>query len=367
MMGSLGLNISSLLANFTRRERRGAQVVSSPFHRQDVVGDDEEGGTGLLFRGEHQIIEVGHPDRVQTGVRFVEEHDLGIRHHGAGQAGPLLHPAGHLTGELLQVVQEADQLGIRSTTSRSPARSYGCAREAGRRCCRRGSSIRTVLHPERARRTSAGSRRASSPAVRPSGYRPPRSRPLPVATGPKMFLSRTDLPVPDGPRMAVIFPLGTSKVMSSSTVLVPNRLVTPRTEMMGSPGAIHGRAPSWAVPASCALVSLASACVIVSPRCRENVGSAVVLCRNGHFPPSAPKTGAVNEGTVAATLGSWLTIGRGGSNDGREQGAPGERPKPPSPGPPCWLRSGSGRAGSGTGPGGRGCACPTGPSRPRCG
>ena len=42
-----------------------------------------------------------------------------------------------------------------------------------------------------------------------------------------MFLSRTDLPVPDGPRMAVIRPLGTSKVMSSSTVCDPNDLVTP--------------------------------------------------------------------------------------------------------------------------------------------
>ena len=55
-----------------------------------------------------------------------------------------------------------------------------------------------------------------------------------------MFLSSTDFPVPDGPRMAVIRPLGTSKVMSSSTVCEPKDLVTPRSEMIGSPGAIQG-------------------------------------------------------------------------------------------------------------------------------
>ena len=59
-----------------------------------------------------------------------------------------------------------------------------------------------------------------------------------------MFFSRTDLPVPEGPRMAVIRPLGTSKVMSSSTVWEPKDLVTPRSEMIGSPGAIHSRGRS---------------------------------------------------------------------------------------------------------------------------
>src|SRR5579884_1982284 len=51
---------------------------------------------------------------------------------------------------------------------------------------------------------------------------------------PMMFLSRTDFPVPDGPRMAVVLPRGTSKVMSERTVWDPNRLVTPRSEITGS-------------------------------------------------------------------------------------------------------------------------------------
>src|ERR1700722_4045175 len=65
-----------------------------------------------------------------------------------------------------------------------------------------------------------------------------------------MFLSNTDFPVPEGPRMAVIRPLGTSKVMSSNTVCEPKDLVTPRREMMGSPGAIHGWAPEAGVSVS---------------------------------------------------------------------------------------------------------------------
>ena len=56
---------------------------------------------------------------------------------------------------------------------------------------------------------------------------------------PEMFLSNTDFPVPGGPRIAVILPFGTSKVMSSSTVWEPNDFVTPRREMIGSPGAIQ--------------------------------------------------------------------------------------------------------------------------------
>ena len=59
-----------------------------------------------------------------------------------------------------------------------------------------------------------------------------------------MFLRSTDFPVPDGPRIEVIRPLGTSKVMSSSTVCEPNDFVTPRREMIGSPGAIQGATAS---------------------------------------------------------------------------------------------------------------------------
>ena len=60
------------------------------------------------------------------------------------------------------------------------------------------------------------------------------------------FFSRTDFPVPEGPRIAVMRPLGTSKVMSFSTVWEPKDFVTPRSEMMasgslsGSPSSVPG-------------------------------------------------------------------------------------------------------------------------------
>src|SRR3954447_12230294 len=53
-------------------------------------------------------------------------------------------------------------------------------------------------------------------------------------SSPMMFLSSTDLPVPDGPMMALILPFGRSNVMPSSTVCDPKRFVTPRNEMIAS-------------------------------------------------------------------------------------------------------------------------------------
>src|SRR5579872_912786 len=49
-----------------------------------------------------------------------------------------------------------------------------------------------------------------------------------------MTLSMTDLPVPEGPMMAVVFRRGTSKVTSRRTVWLPKDLVTPRMAMTAS-------------------------------------------------------------------------------------------------------------------------------------
>jgi hypothetical protein len=48
-----------------------------------------------------------------------------------------------------------------------------------------------------------------------------------------MSFRRTDFPAPEGPRMAVVFARGTSKVMSRSTVVDPKDLVTCRSEIIG--------------------------------------------------------------------------------------------------------------------------------------
>jgi hypothetical protein len=76
------------------------------------VGDDEEGPARFLLGGDEKLVEVGDADRVQTRVRLVEEHDLGFGHHRPGQPSPLLHAARHLTGELLEVVHQADQFRV---------------------------------------------------------------------------------------------------------------------------------------------------------------------------------------------------------------------------------------------------------------
>ena len=66
-----------------------------------------------------------------------------------------------------------------------------------------------------------------------------------------MTFSRTDFPVPEGPRMAEVSPRGTSKVMSSRTVWLPNCLETPldRDDGVGrrAPAALSG---PWHVPVS---------------------------------------------------------------------------------------------------------------------
>ncbi len=66
----------------------------------------------------------------------------------------------------------------------------------------------------------------SSPSIQTS----PRSG----FSSPMMCLSSTDLPVPDGPMMALISPRGMSKDMSSSTVWDPKDFVSPLIEMMAS-------------------------------------------------------------------------------------------------------------------------------------
>jgi hypothetical protein len=76
------------------------------------VGDDEEGGARLLLGCHDKLVEIGDSDRIEAGVGLVEEHDLGLGHHGPGEAGALLHATGHLTRQLPQVVHEPDQLGI---------------------------------------------------------------------------------------------------------------------------------------------------------------------------------------------------------------------------------------------------------------
>src|SRR4051812_20530270 len=78
-----------------------ADVVGHGARRVDVVGDDQEGGVDLGVQVDDQLVEERGADRVETGVRLVEEHDLGVEDQGAGQTGPLAHAAGDLARQLV--------------------------------------------------------------------------------------------------------------------------------------------------------------------------------------------------------------------------------------------------------------------------
>src|SRR3954451_5297845 len=68
-----------------------ADVVGGAHHRRDVVRDDEEGRTDLFLDLARQFVEVRHAHWVETGVRLVEQHDLGVHDEGTSEAGPLAH------------------------------------------------------------------------------------------------------------------------------------------------------------------------------------------------------------------------------------------------------------------------------------
>ena len=106
----------------------------------------------------------------------------------------------------------------------SPCRSCSCARQAERRCCRRGSSTRTGPRPGRGPRSCGGSAGPPSPGLRRSGRRRCRPGRPRAAEARSPSSSRTDFPVPEGPRTAEVLPRGTSKVTSCEDRVVAEAL-----------------------------------------------------------------------------------------------------------------------------------------------
>src|SRR3954451_16567566 len=89
-----------------------SQVVGDRPCRPDVVGHDEEGRVDLGVEVDDELVEVGDADRVQPGVRLVEQDDLGVEHQGPGQPGALAHAAGDLTRELSLGALQADHVHL---------------------------------------------------------------------------------------------------------------------------------------------------------------------------------------------------------------------------------------------------------------
>ena len=205
-----------------------ADVVGHRARGVDVVGDDQERRVDLGVEVDDQLVEERRTDRVEAGVGLVEEHDLGVEHQRAGQAGPLAHAAGDLAGQLV-LGADRGRPGP-SSPSRwrgSRTRTSWCARAAGRRRCRRGSSSRTSRRPGTARRRACGSRRARFSGQVAMSVPSMTTEPRSGLSRPIRVLSSTDLPVPDGPSITQISPAGTVRVTSPQMSCLPKDLVSP--------------------------------------------------------------------------------------------------------------------------------------------
>ena len=128
--------------------------VAEPADQVHVVLDDEEGVAELAVHALDIGGEVLQQRAVDAGRHLVEQHHLGIDHHGAAELEQLLLAAGEIAGELVLDVRRASRKSMTSLafcrTSRSRARDRA-RREPGAR---------------------AGSRPAGRPAP-PSGSRAP--------------------------------------------------------------------------------------------------------------------------------------------------------------------------------------------------
>ena len=63
---------------------------------RQLVGNDHEGSSQALAQLQDQLVETVRADRIESGRRLIDEQDLRIESHGAGQSGSLFHPAADL-------------------------------------------------------------------------------------------------------------------------------------------------------------------------------------------------------------------------------------------------------------------------------
>src|SRR5262245_47411266 len=74
----------------------------------DVVRDDRVRAAVLLVDLLDQLAQQRGADRVQAGVRLVEQHDVRVQHERAREPGALAHAARKLVGHLVLGLTEAD-------------------------------------------------------------------------------------------------------------------------------------------------------------------------------------------------------------------------------------------------------------------
>jgi len=89
-----------------------ADVVRDGPGGVDVVRDDEERRVSLLVEIDDELVEIRRADRVEPGVRLVEEDDLGVEDEGARESGALAHAARDLAWLLLLRADQPDHLKL---------------------------------------------------------------------------------------------------------------------------------------------------------------------------------------------------------------------------------------------------------------
>jgi hypothetical protein len=97
---------------------RADDAVDRREHARQVVRDDDEGHAEVLGEPAHRGVERRRRDRVEAGVRFVEEQDRRVERHRARDARALLHAARDLARQVAGEPVEADQRELHARDQR---------------------------------------------------------------------------------------------------------------------------------------------------------------------------------------------------------------------------------------------------------
>ena len=106
-----GSSLASSASSGAAREQpplvQHGEPVADDARARNVVRDDHERGAALL-RLDEQLVDLAGRNRIEAGTRLVHEQDRRVERHGAGEPGPLLHPARQVARHLVEVLLETD-------------------------------------------------------------------------------------------------------------------------------------------------------------------------------------------------------------------------------------------------------------------